>query len=115
MFSSENFIYFLSVTGFFIGVIFAIIQGFEPFEFLWAVIVTFAVFYILAIASTSFFIKYLAVKNIFHLDKVNLEKTIDYQINELDRKEDLIREAYYFIRQIEEEELDLYTKNKAKK
>jgi len=115
MFRSENFIYFLSVTGFFIGVIFAVMQGFEPMQFLWAVMVIFVVFYILAMASTSFFIKYVSVKNIFHLDKENLEKTIDFQINELDRKEDLIREAYYFIRKIEEEELNLYTKKKAKR
>ena len=114
MFRSENFIYFLSVSGFFIGVIFAIFQGFEPIDFLYSVIVSFTLFYIIALASTSFFIKYLSVKNIFELDKVNLEKTIDYQINELDKKEDLIREAYYFIRKIEEEELTLYKKKEAK-
>jgi low affinity Fe/Cu permease len=115
MFRSENFIYFLSVTGFFMGIIFAIVQGFEPFEFIFAVLVIFSLFYILAIASISFFIKYLSIKNIFYLDKDGLERTIDYQINELDRKEDMIREAYYFIRKIEEEELDLYHKNKGKK
>jgi len=115
MFRSENFIYFLSVTGFFVGLIFAILQGFEPMQFLWAVFVTFTIFYILAMASTSFFIKYVSVKNIFHLDKEGLEKTIDIQINDLDKKEDMIREAYYFIRQIEEEELNLYNKKKGKK
>jgi len=114
MFRSENFIYFLSVSGFFIGVIFAIFQGFEPIDFLYAVVITFTLFYIVALASTSFFIKYLSVKNIFQLDKVNLEKTIDYQINELDKKEDLIRDAYFFIRKIEEEELNLYKKKEAK-
>jgi hypothetical protein len=112
MFRSENFIYFLSVTGFFIGVLFAMFQGFEPMDFLYSVIVTFVVFYIIAIASTSFFIKYLSVKNIFHLDKDSLEKTIDYQINELDKKEDLIRESYYFIKKIEEEELNIYQSRK---
>ena len=114
MFRSENFIYFLSVSGFFVGIIFAIFQGFEPIEFLYSVIITFTLFYIVALASTSFFIKYLSVRNIFELDKVNLEKTIDYQINELDKKEDLIREAYFFIRKIEEEELTLYKKKEAK-
>ena len=112
MFKSENFIYFLSVTGFFIGILFATFQGFEPFDFLWAVVITFSIFYMIAIASTSFFIKYLSVKNIFHLDKDNLEKTIDYQINELDKKEDLIRESYYFIKKIEEEELNIYQSRK---
>jgi len=114
MFRSENFIYFLSVSGFFVGLLFATFQGFEPFEFLWAVIVIFTLFYMLALASTGFFIKYLGVKNIFYLDKENLEKTIDMQINELDKKEDIIREAHYFIKQLEEEELSIY-KNKENK
>ena len=108
MFRSDNFIYFLSIMGFFLGIIFAILKGLEPFDFMVAVLITFTSFYIIALASTSFFIKYLSVKNIFHLDKENLEKTIDLQIEDLDKKEDMIREAYYFIKQIEEEELDLY-------
>ena len=112
MFKVDNFIYFFSVSGFFIGLVFAILQEFEPFDFLVAVMVVFFVFYIIALASTSFFIKYLSVKNIFELDKVNLEKTIDSQIEELDQKEEIIREAHYFIKQIEEEELSLYKNNK---
>jgi uncharacterized membrane protein SpoIIM required for sporulation len=114
MFKSENFIYFLSVSGFFIGLIFATIQELEPFEFLWAVIIIFTIFYMIAVASTGFFIKYLGVKNIFYLDKENLEKTIDMQIDELDKKEEIIREAFYFIRNLEQEELDIY-KNKENK
>ena len=114
MFKIDNFIYFFSVSGFFIGLIFAILQEFKPFDFFVAVMVVFLIFYIIALASTSFFIKYFAVKNVFEFDKVNLEKTIDSQIEELDKKEDSIREAYYFIRELEEEELSLY-KNKGSK
>jgi len=110
----DNFIYFFSVSGFFIGLLFAILQNFEPFDFLVAVMIVFFLFYIIALASTSFFIKYLSVKNIFDLDKVNLEKTIDIQIEELDKREESIREAYYFIKELEEEELNLY-KNKGNK
>jgi hypothetical protein len=115
MFKNENFIYFLSVTGFFIGLVFAIMQGFEPFNFLIAVGIVFMSFYIIAVASTSFFIKYLGIKNIFYLDKTSLEKTIDAQIEELDKKEEIIREAYYFIRKLEEEVLDVYKKSKGNK
>jgi hypothetical protein len=114
MFRSENFIYFLSVSGFFIGLVFAIMQGFEPFDFLISVIIVFVLFYMIALASTGFFIKYLGIKNIFYLDKDTLEKTIDSQIEELDKKEEVIREAYYFIRKLEEEELNIY-KNRDKK
>jgi hypothetical protein len=108
MFRSENFIYFLSVNGFFIGLIFAIMQGLEPIDFIMAVIIVFTIFYMIAVASTGFFIKYLTIKNMFYLDKDGLEKTIDSQIEELDKKEDIIREAYYFIKKLEEEELDIY-------
>ena len=108
MFRVGNFIYLFSVSGFFIGLLFAILQELKPFEFLISVLVIFVIFYILALASTSFFIKYLSVKNIFKLDKLTLEKTIDAQIDELDKKEDIIRESYYFIKQIEEEEFNLY-------
>jgi len=114
MFSTNNFIYFLSVTGFFIGLIFAVFQGLEPFDFLMAVFIIFILFYMVALASTSFFIKYLSVKNIFDLDKEGLEKMIDTQINELDKKEEMIREAHFFIKKIEEEELLFYNKNKEK-
>ena len=69
MFRSDNFIYFLSVSGFFVGVVFAIMKGFEPFEFIFCVIVVFVMFYIIAVASTGFFIKYLGIKNLFYLDK----------------------------------------------
>ena len=115
MFRVDNFIYFFSVSGFFVGLIFAVLQGFEPFNFLIAVLIVFTIFYIIALASTSFFIKYLTVKNIFELDKTSLEKTIDSQIDELDKKEDIIRDAYYFIKQIEEEELTLYKHTKENK
>ena len=115
MFSSENFINFLSVSGFFIGLIFAIFQNLEPFQFLYAVLTIFALFYIIALASSSFFIKYLGVKKVFYLDKEQLEKTIDFQIDELDKKEEIIREAHYFIKELEKEELDIYKHKEQKR
>ncbi|NPA55087.1 MAG: hypothetical protein GXO40_01835 [Epsilonproteobacteria bacterium] len=110
MFRTDNFIYFLSVSGFFVGLVFAILHDLEPLEFLATTIGIFVLFYMIAIASTGFFIKFLSIKNIFELDKEYLEKTIDYQINELDKKEDMILDAYYFIKKLEEEELDVYKK-----
>jgi len=110
MFRSDNFISFLTVVGFFIGLIFAVFHGFEPDKFLYAVLIISGVFYILGLASSSFFIKYISVKKIFELDKEMLEKTIDMQIYELDKKEDFIRESHYFIKEIEKEEKLLYKK-----
>jgi len=114
MFRSENFISFLTVMGFFIGLIFAVFHSLEPATFLYAVFFISGFFYILGLASSSFFIKYISIKRIFELDKDSLEKTIDMQIYELDKKEDFIREAHYFIKEIEEEEKTLYRKEDKK-
>lgn len=114
MFKAENFIYFLTVNGFFIGLIFSVMKGFEPFNFLFAVIVTTSVFYMLGLASSGLFIKHLSAKQLFYLDKDNLEKAIDYQIGELEKREAEILEAYYFIKDIEEKELKFYKKDSKK-
>jgi hypothetical protein len=110
MFRSDNFISFLTVVGFFIGLIFAVLHGFEPDRFLYSILIISGVFYIIGVASSSFFIKYISVKQIFALDKEFLEKTIDMQIYELDKKEDYIRESHYFIEEIEKEEMLVYKK-----
>ena len=115
MFKSNNFIYFLTVTGFFIGLMFAILNEFEPLYFLYVVMLNSFLFYMIGIASSGFFIKYLSIKQIFELDKESLEMAMDMQIQELDKKEDLIREAHYFIKQIEEEELLFYKDKEDKK
>jgi hypothetical protein len=115
MFKSDNFISFLTVVGFFIGLTFAVLHGFEPDKFLYSVLIISGLFYILGLASSSFFIKYISVKKIFELDKDILEKTIDMQIFELDKKEDFIREAHYFIKDIEKEEKSLYKKEDNKR
>ena len=49
------------------------------------------------------------------MDKEQLEKTIDFQIDELDKKEEIIREAHYFIKELEKEELDIYKHKEQKR
>jgi len=111
MLRGENFIYFFTVVGFFIGIIFAILNAFEPEKFLYSVILISSIFYIVGVASSGFFIKFLSVKKAFDLDKETLEATIDMQIYELDKKEEFIREAHYFIEEIENEEKAIYNKD----
>jgi len=114
MFRSDNFISFLTVVGFFIGLIFSVLHGFEPDKFLYSVFMISSLFYILGLASSSFFIKYVSVKKIFDLDKNFLEKAIDMQIYELDKKENFIRDTHYFIKKIEKEEKLFYEKEDKK-
>jgi hypothetical protein len=55
---AENFIYFSTVSGFFISIIFGILKDFDAFNSFWAVIIITSVFYILSLASSAFFIKF---------------------------------------------------------
>jgi len=107
----ENFIFFLASSGFFVGIIFSILHNLDFQEFLYATILITAVFYLLGLASVTFFIKFLDIKKIIYFNKHEIDQILDVQIKELEKKEDFILESYEFIKQIEEEELKLI-KNK---
>jgi uncharacterized membrane protein SpoIIM required for sporulation len=53
----NNFIAFFTMNGFFLGVVFGLLKLNDPFEMLLAAMLITAIFYILSIASTSFFVK----------------------------------------------------------
>ncbi len=108
----ENFIYFGSVSGFFIGIIFSILKGLDFFDFLMATFLVTAIFYIVSLASVSFFVKYLNIKQFVFFNKQQVDDILDVQIKELERKEDFIIQSYDFIRKIEEEELEIIRKRK---
>jgi L-asparagine transporter-like permease len=108
----ENFIYFSTVSGFFIGIIFAIIKEFDVIEFIFATIIITLIFYLITLASVAFFIKFLDIKKMVFLNKKEIDSILDSQIKELEKKENFILESYEFIRQIEQEELEIIRKNK---
>ncbi|AZV47041.1 hypothetical protein C3L23_07070 [Nautilia sp. PV-1] len=108
----ENFIFFLASCGFFIGVIFSILHEFDFEHFLYATVLITALFYLLGLASVTFFIKYLDIKKVIYFNKHEIDEILDVQIKELEKKEDFILESYEFIKQIEEEELQII-KNKS--
>jgi len=108
----ENFIYFATISGFFIGIIFSILKGLDVFDFLFATFLVTAIFYLISLASVSFFIKFLNVKQIVYFDKYEVDEILDVQIKSLESKENFIMENYEFIKQIEKEELEIIRKNK---
>ncbi len=108
----ENFIYFATVSGFFIGIIFSIIKGFDFFEFLFATIFITAIFYVIALGGVSLFIKFLDIKQIVFFNKKEIDEILDAQIKNLEKSEDFIIENYEFIKKVEEEELDFIRKRK---
>jgi cytochrome c biogenesis protein ResB len=108
---AENFIYFSTVSGFFISIIFGILKDFDAFNFLWFVIIITSLFYILSLASCAFFIKYTSFSKYILFNKHEIEEIVNTQIKELEKKEDFLYENYEFIRKFEEEELRIL-KNK---
>ncbi len=108
----ENFIYFASVSGFFIGIIFSILKDFDFFDFLFATFLITTLFYVVSLASVSFFIKYLNIKQIVFFNKHQVDEILDVQIKELEKCEDFIIQSYDFIKKIEEEELEIIRKKK---
>jgi len=101
---AENFIYFATVSGFFISIIFGIIKDFDAFNFLWMVIFLTSLFYILSLASISFFVKYSVFKQNVFFDKEEIEIVVNSQIKELEKKENFIYENYKFLKELEKEE-----------
>jgi len=101
---AENFIYFATVNGFFISLIFGIIKDLDAFNFLWAVVLLTSLFYVVSLASVSFFIKYANFKQNVFFDKEEVEIVVNSQIKELEKKENFIYENYKFLKKLEEEE-----------
>ena len=109
---AENFIYFSIVSGFFIGLIFSILNDFGILDLIFATIIITLLFYVIALAGVSFFIKFYDIKKRLFLDVKEIEEVIDVQIKEMENYENFIFESYKFIEQVEQEELDLLRKTK---
>ncbi|NPA87225.1 hypothetical protein [Caminibacter pacificus] len=109
----ENFIYFATVSGFFIGLIFSVLKDFGVEELLLYTFLITLIFYLVALASVAFYVKYIDIKQIEYLNKKEIDSVLDVQIKELEKKEDSILNNYEFIKKVEEEELEIIRKNKS--
>lgn len=103
MVSADNFIFFLTVCGFFIGLIFSLLTGLEPLPFVWTTISLCAVFYMIALASAAFFIKAINVKSSYTLDTAHYEIQLDKARDHIEKREEYIRDSTLFIRMLEAE------------
>jgi hypothetical protein len=108
----ENFIYFSVVSGFFAGLIFALFKSHGVFEFLIEIALITMIFYLIALASVALFLKNIDIKRIIFFNKAEAEEILDVQIKELEKKENFILESYEFIKQIEQEEMEIIRKNR---
>ncbi|GHV02796.1 hypothetical protein AGMMS50229_00170 [Campylobacterota bacterium] len=103
MVTAENFIYFLTTCGFFVGVIFALISAMEPLTLVIVSISMSAVFYMIALAGASFFIRAIDIKAAYKLDRDFYEAQLDRARALIEKREDYIRDSTRFIRTLEEE------------
>jgi len=108
----ENFIYFSTVSGFFIGIIYSILVGLDIFPFLFTTFLITAIFYLISLSGVTFFIKFLDIKEVVFFEKREIDEILSIQIAELEKTENFIYENYKFIKEIEEEELEILRKKK---
>ena len=104
MLNINNAVAFLTMNGFFIGIIFGILKLDDPFEMATAALLVTAVFYIFALAAASIFVKHIQFKPRYRIKKEHYESTIDNAISELEKRERMITDLYTFVRELEEEE-----------
>ncbi len=110
---AENFIYFATICGFFIGVLFSLFYNLDIADFLYVTVLMTMLFYALALGSVAFYIKFVDIKKSVYFNVKNIDDIINIQIGELEKYENFIFESYKFIEKIEQEELEIIRKNKS--
>ncbi len=89
----ENFVYFFTVQGFFVGIIFGILKSFDAEGlFIYTFFIT-AFFYLFSHVIVAFYFRTLTAKAYFFPKEAH-EKELDLFVNEINRREKLIDSAY---------------------
>ncbi|MDR2906339.1 MAG: hypothetical protein LBU73_10355 [Helicobacteraceae bacterium] len=99
----ENFIFFLSSCGFFIGIIFGVLADFEPMGIIYSCAAFTALFYMIGLCAGAFFIRALDIKAAYTIDSEYYETQLDKARAQIERREVNIRDATRFIRVLEQE------------
>ncbi len=89
---SENFIYFFTVQGFFVGVIFGILKSFDAFELLNYTLLITAFFYLFGHLIIGFYYKTMNVKSQYFPKEIH-EKELDMFVHEIKKREQIIDRA----------------------
>lgn len=89
----SNFVAFLTVQGFFAGIVFAILKSTTPENFLGFVILITGFFYLFAHICVGFFFQYLGVKG-HPFPKSTHEHHLDIFVREINKREQFI-DAFY--------------------
>lgn len=99
----DNFINFFVVNGFFIGLIFSVLKVDNPEEIVVYTVVVTLSFYILALFSSSMFIKFFDFKKgILH--KEIYDDILDHYVNEIEKREKIADNLFDFIEEFQKDE-----------
>ncbi len=118
MIKAENFIYFITVCGFFIGLVFSILSHSNPIHVVWSTITITIIFYIISLAVSGYFIKNSAIKPSYSLKSEFYDIQLNKAISQIQRRERFLRDAQRYIEDLEAElysespDLDLPIKEK---
>ena len=93
---STNFVSFLTVQGFFIGFVFAILKAKTAMDLLTFTLLITAFFYLFSHFVISFFIRYSPMRHEY-FPKMRHENDLDYYANEIAKREKVIESSYDFI------------------
>lgn len=107
---SSNFVSFLTVQGFFIGFVFAILKAQSAEGILIYTLLITVFFYLFSHFTISFFIRYSGFKREF-FPKLRHESDLDYYANEISKREKVIESSYDFIEALDKK----YAKPKAQR
>lgn len=101
--SVENFINFFIVNGFFIGLLFSILKVDNPEEIvIYTIIVTLS-FYIIALFSSSLFLKFFNFKE-SALQKEAYDDILDHYIGEIEKREKVASSIFEFFEEYQKDE-----------
>jgi len=89
----ENFVYFFTVQGFFIGIIFGILKSFDAEGLLVYTFFITTFFYLFSHIIIAFYFKTLTVKS-YYFPKDMHEKKLDVFVKEINKREKFIDSAY---------------------
>ncbi|MDD2829223.1 MAG: hypothetical protein PHW18_06580 [Sulfuricurvum sp.] len=90
---AQNFVSFLTVQGFLLGIVFGVLQSSSAENFLGLVILISAFFYLFAHVCVGFYFQTLGVKT-QNFPKQAHERSLDNYVREINRREQFI-DAYY--------------------
>ena len=95
--------YFLTLSGFFIGLAFSITANFRPENILFITMLMTTVFYIIALAACSFFIKFIDTKGDYASKHGQIERTLDKFVKALEKREQNLRDSVEFLDNLEKD------------